>query len=179
MKQLLTLCLLSILSLSSYAQSKPTKQQTIDYIDKTLKMSIGYKVYSVSDNKRVISGLITAYSFSHTGVDEKKQEKDLVDGETSNWHKTYSNVNWESLSSVDVDKENSLWRDDELAVINIEFTTKVKLDYYRNGIEVTMGDAVRYPNSFALFVLKTKADSIKKALERLAEIAKEENKDPF
>lgn len=174
MKQLLTLCLLSLLSFGGYAQSKPSKKQTLDYLDKTLKMSVGYVTYK---NEKGTKYRIEGASFYPAEV---KYEFNFYASSTDqNYlkYEQYSNIHWEDLEEVKIER-NSKTMDKELTRIYIRFATKIRYDAQGGGDAIEMDDDMHYPTSFTLYILKTKAESVKKALERLRESAKEENKDP-
>lgn len=64
--------------------------------------------------------------------------------------------------------------DSGIASATVYFTTVMKETLMLEGKEVTA-----YETTFDIVIQPEKFESIKKAFERLAEIAKEENKDPF
>jgi hypothetical protein len=176
MKKLLTLCLLGILSLGTYAQAKPTKQQIIDYLDKALKSAVGYIRYK---NDKGDTWRIQNYSFGPSEISSEAKRSNSVTGKTSFNYDQYTNIRWESLKSIEIDKSPSENMDEELTYMFVVFTDKLRYDAQAHGNEVGMSDDMHYPKGFSIYVLRNKAESIKKAMERLAEIAKEENKDPF
>lgn len=184
MKKLLTICLIMATVFTVNGQDKkPTKQETIAYLDKVVKMSTGYKTYSVGgplneEDRRVKEHLITDYSFSESKVAKLNKTKNYINNSTDISQTVFSNLNWENVSAIKINSleedkltNDSLYRDEELEEFRIKFSNKIMMDW---------GDGELTPLFYLnVYVLKIKSESFKKALERLVEIAKEENKDPF
>ncbi|EAZ95016.1 hypothetical protein FBBAL38_11744 [Flavobacteria bacterium BAL38] len=179
MKKLLTICLIMATTLSISAQEgKPTKEETIAYLDKVLKMSIGYKHYGVVEDIRQVEFRIKYYSFTESKVTLTQNQTDYRNHSSKNGETSWANFDWTNVKSITTNSlskndqlpNDSLWRDKELESINIKFSNPIIIDW---------GDGPEPRYSFGLLVLKTKADSAIKALNRLIELAKEENKDPF
>lgn len=181
MKKLITICLLLATAFMVKAQdSKPTKEQTIAYLDKILKMSIGYKTYGVGgpEDKRMEEHQIIDYTFSEFKVENAVNLNKYKDNSSIKDEQTYSNIIWANNTAIKIgDSDDSLYIDNEIVYISLRFSNKLLVD--RNYTRDNPGDEMRFQNWLSLVVLKTKAESFKKALERLVEIAKEENKDPF
>jgi len=165
MKKLITICLLMATIFSVNAQDgKPTKEQTLTYLSKTFALSEGesfdgqtFDVYNFSNNK-----IIENYNTKNNGSYVKCNDE-------------YKDFKWETFELV-TSPRNSLSELDNLCKIVIRFGSNFKAvlgcDDASDVIE--MNDKYLY-----LYILKTKAESFKKAIERLVEIAKEENKNPF
>lgn len=153
------------------AQQKPTKEETVTFLDKVYKMSIGYKHYALLDGKRDpdVEFLITNCDFELNSV---SMEEMFTKGKTKG-NATYSNLHWENVTEIIIEKDPQVFYDDEIVRISINFLTKIT---YENSFQAVSKD---YVKSMMLYVIKNKAYSFKKGLERLAAIAKEENKDPF
>ena len=184
MKKLLTICLIMATVFTVNAQDKkPTKEETIAYLDKVVKMSVGYKTYAVGgpvneEERRVEEHLITNYSFSELKVDRLNKTKRYKNNSSGISQTVFSNLNWENVTAIKINSleedkltNDSLYQDEELEEFRIEFSNKIMMD---------LGDGELRPRIYLnVYVLKIKTESFKKALERLVEIAKEENKDPF
>lgn len=179
MKKLLTICLLLVATFTVNAQEKPTKEATIAYLNKTLQMSVGYKAYGTNGGNRVSSRLIKQYSFLPSEVKLSWETFDFRSNDKRIEYEQFSNINWEYLTTIIIDSEDNENHDDELAQIVLYFSDKIRYDKTIPGVNVIMDDDMHYPKYLYIYVLKTKADNFKRALERLVEIAKEENKDPF
>lgn len=163
MKKLILFCLLLVSTFSINAQgSKPTKEQTLDYLTKTLKLTLGEE-YS-------FRGKIKRYSkvdFKYDTVSEKIEWHDGFD-ECEN-----TEIKWETVTDYNFEEYGS----EKLILIIISFDSKYKL--ICKSKDFSSVGYTSYENSLNLLILKSKAESFKKALERLVEIAKEENKNPF
>ena len=69
--------------------------------------------------------------------------------------------------------KTSVW-DTGIACTTVYFSTSMKQTFILEGKEVST-----FETTIDIVIQPEKLESIKKAFERLAEIAKEENKDPF
>lgn len=186
MKKLITIYLLLATAFTVSGQTKkPTKDETIAYLDKIVKMSIGYKTYAVGgdgngEEHRVDEYLITSYSFNESKVEMTSNIKEYKTNISGIHVLGFSNLNWANVTAIKINsltevefklRNDSLFRDEELEEFAIRFSSKIMMK---------SGDKI-YPRiDLILSVLKTKTESFKKAIERLVEITKEEeNKDPF
>lgn len=184
MKKLITICLLLATIFMVKAQdSKPTKEQTIAYLDKVLKMSIGYKTYAIDGEEgkkehRVEEYVITTFSFSESEIKEIFNTKNYEDNSFISDQLSYSNLIWANVAKIAIDRDSfGLYWDKETVVIRIYFSSKIMKE--NNYIRKNPDSSTRITTMLPLLVIATKAESFKKALERLVEIAKEENKNPF
>ncbi len=169
MKKLLTICLLIATAFTTNAQNgKPTKEQTLSFLTKTFKLSEGEtrtRITTRTDSKFIK----TLCDFSIDKIIENYDFESVLDGtEKSQGNKgyTYSNLKWESVTSIKLSSQEG-----NLTMVKIEFSSKIFVrdtDTYKD-----------YINEITLDIVTSKAESFKKALERLVEIAKEENKNPF
>lgn len=177
MKKLVTICLILTTTCTINAQTKATKDETIAYLDKVLKMSIGYKTNLTPGYEVTVTG--TFFSFEKIEVRTKDNWADPAT--VSNVIKTYTRIHWESFNKIDT----MTWKlmDPQLILITVCFDVKLRYDavsvFPTNTSEVCMSDDMHYPNCLTFAVQKTKAESFKKGIERLVEIAEEENQDRF
>jgi hypothetical protein len=168
MKKLITICLLIATTCSVNAQQKPTKEQTLAYLTKTFKLTEG-EILLHEPYKKQIPEL---FVFSEKEISKKYKEYEWNTGEEDGIEKqTYTNMKWEDVISIKISSFNKGWSSDNLIPISVEFSSNIK---------IISNDKHTYYDKFISFsVIKSKAESFKKALERLVEIAKEENKNPF
>lgn len=178
MKKLITFCFLLLTGFAVSAQQKPTKKETIAYLDKVLKLSVGYNRYA-GVNPRYSERTITDYEFSSEKIDIHFKETKIKDSRESLLSQTYSKIAWETLKEIVEDTLDADLHDAELITVVAYFDTKLKYDATAGGNEVIMDAKDHYPKYILFNILKIKAAVFKKALERLVEIAKEENKDLF
>ena len=142
------------------AQTKPTKGETIAFIQRTLQLSVG----QTSQYKNTPVRTITAYDFNYDQI----VRTTFLEGRNSDMSEMITEIKWETLNSVEIHQSNpDGWKMENTSVVGLTFSSKCK------------ENADVYTNSFGLIILKSKAESVKKACLRLSEIAKEENKDPF
>ncbi|MEY3499944.1 MAG: hypothetical protein RL308_1613 [Bacteroidota bacterium] len=176
MKKLITICLIIAATFTVNAQgSKPTKEQTLAYLTKTFKLTEGeivinkgfnkysYEVYEFSENKIIVRT-------KHYDWFQDQDRKDIY------YYTIYSDLKWEDVISIKLISFDQItggysYSSDNLDSIIVKFSTKFKEN---------SGDSPTYfYDELHISVIKSKAESFKKALERLVEIAKEENKNPF
>jgi hypothetical protein len=140
---------------------KPTREETVRFIDKTLKLMIGSYYNSESESKEYIN----EFNFSI----------DKFEMGYGNSRITYSEIPWDQLIMVDFDFHNN----SKQAFLSLQFNTKkIKSRFFNKG--KLLSDIYEY----IIFVnlsenVVEKKESLIKAFNRLAELAKEENKDPF
>jgi len=86
----------------------------------------------------------------------------------------YTGISWETLNPQSINLLDD--RDPEILSVSACFSKKVKMEEGNNS-----GDEAKeeFADCITVVIPKGKFESIKKAFIRLAEIAKEENKDPF
>ncbi len=154
MKKLLTICLFIATVFTINAQQKPTKEQTVAFIKRTCESTRLKKHW---DN----TIMQTSFNYDNSSIEY------LTDGNTSNTIDEYSLIKWENFTRFGIGTSEN-----DITQVFIEFSNTVKL--VRDG-KLCDFDKL----GLRLYVPNSKVESIKKAIERLVEIAKEENKDPF
>lgn len=180
MKKLLTICLIMAAVFTVNAQvGEPNKEETIAYLNKTLKMSEGYKRYGLSNNQRSDEYLIMDCNFKIEKINYKEKWYLKSKDSYNIIEDTYSKLKWEDVTKIEIRNDERGFLDEDLGFVFITFLNKVQHDSYSEEIGIEMDDDQRFPKLITLYILKNKADNFKKGLERLVEIAKEENKDPF
>lgn len=153
MKKLITIGLLIATSFTVNAQEKPSREQTIKFIDTTLKKFVGN-----NDAAEVLKNI------SFDGVELIKTSTMYNEPSIDK----YSNLHWEELSFA--------IREDS----KVSGFTKIQLSFETNFKQyMSLLNKERFFDWFTLYVPTDKIQSIEKAFLRLKEIAKEENKDPF
>lgn len=166
MKKLITICLLLATAFSVNAQTKKLgKEETIAYLDRVLKLSNG-EIFKRANNPNPTALSECSFAFDLITYTCKVSDEDNHEYTTNVF---YSNIKWESCNGVLIVNSSDSYSDN-LIDVKIIFDMKYKF---------TMDKHIYFENDMYLKILKTKADSFKKAIERLVEIAKEENKDPF
>lgn len=163
MKKLITICFLLSTAFTVKAQDgKPTKEETIAFINRTTALSIG-NVYLFGD---ITESKFTYDSYSLTGGGQAGDEI-LIQKDT------YSGISWETLNPEWISTIND--RSNGMTGCSVGFTKKIKHEEAFTGLETK----IEYKNFIQIVIPKEKFESIKKACLHLSEIAKEENKDPF
>jgi len=164
MKLLGTLLLFFAYSFGLHAQEKPTQEETINFISNTVQGAIG------TDFGSSIS--IKEYTFNYNSLN-------LYCKKTSDWSGfkyKYENIRWQDFRDFDTDTRVT----DIATKVMLNFKTKIasKLSFYNsNGDFITESES--YTDQLPFTIPTEKISSFKKAILRLVEIAKEENKDPF
>jgi hypothetical protein len=154
MKKLITICLLLVTTFTTVAQEKVSKEITIAFIKKTLE--------SVKGTQRNGGMVILEYDFDLKSISIKGQNAMFPEIIVT---EIYSLINWEKMISTGKSTKN-----ETIFGIVLSFNTPIK--YVRN-------EEIKYQKEIRLEIPKDKYGSLEKAFLRLAEIAKEENKDPF
>lgn len=136
---------------------KPTKEATIKFMATVLKSIEGKKYLSSGMYHEIIEVNFDGNTYSslsswNNGPAEKE---------------TSTNIKWESYDEKNSDDEKEA---DNLVKFLPWFSLKIKCEFDRK---------ISFRNNLILSIPKEKLSSFKKACLRLAEIAKEENKDPF
>jgi hypothetical protein len=148
--------MLIAVSFAAKAQQKPTKEETISFMNRTLKSTISYKSYV---------GKILEIEFNQNQYYLKTYFAVGGGGFYSEY--TRSQFPWDALEA-DQFKVNG----NELRII---FSRN-----YRSKSKISDGaEKEQFYSSINILLPSDKIESFKKACIRLSEIAKEENKDPF
>jgi len=168
MKTVITIlmALLAILPFShAFSQNnKPGKEETIKFIDNTLKKCIG-QTYE-RENQTVLDILFDGTILKQT---IKFPQSDNTILETK-----YIILNWENVNSVTL--YQGISENDKINLMGVKFTNKVekikKWKYWKQP-------KTEYQEYIDFYIPAEKKESLEKAFWRLKEIAEEENKDPF
>ncbi len=142
------------MTLTVNAQTKPTKEETLAFLRRTCESTIG----KTSDGKKFIK---TTFNYNNITTEY------LYKGNEDNSIDEFSLIKWENATQI------LIWEPRDKQEINdvmIEFSSQVLLEQDGAG---------EYRDSVYFYYPEIKRESVKKAIERLIEIAKEENKDPF
>nr|WP_315153936.1 hypothetical protein [uncultured Flavobacterium sp.] len=204
MKKLITICLFMAITLAGQAQVKkttttktpvkkaaktastapasqksPTKEETINFIAKCMKEAEGLKTYSILNDKRNTENLYIKSSFS---ADEVFYEKKVYEYSNGRYNETatYTNLAWQNVSSVELDNKPSIFHEDDVAIITLNFSTKIKWvqHCYNASYSMSCGNTY-YWDSLTLYIPSNRGAACEKALKHLIKLYKEENKDPF
>lgn len=147
---------------SVIAQTKPTKEETITFINRTLSEVTGKSCFYGRINKAELSS--TGEIFTDIQDDQKK-DLPLLAAELIG-------IKWDKM---DTEKPKIFVTEENIAEFTLRFTTKIKQKgAMRNGEKID-----NYTEDLSMCVPKEKFESIWKAFLRLSEIVKAENKDPF
>lgn len=171
MKRLLTIvafCITNAVILQAQ-DNKPTKEQTVAFLDRTLKETKGWDLpwgWGVVDNT----------SFKDNSVEYHTNFS--MDGETfyeSTF--TFEDIRWDRFEDMTYNQEGAYYE----VMFSVNNTYKNQTIYVHEKLKQTMEDKIEtnVQSNLYLFVPEGKVESVKKAILRLVEIAKEENKDPF
>jgi hypothetical protein len=152
MKKLLTIYLLIATICTVNAQTKPTKEETIAFMNRTLKSTIGFNgIVEIDFNQNTY----TLKDYTSVGA------KGFYSSHTS------SGIPWETLQADSFHIHGNRLR--------IIFSRN-----YRHKYQVHNSPEIEeFISSLDIKLPFDKVESFKKACIRLSEIAKEENKDPF
>ena len=155
MKKILTICLLVAITCAVNAQQKPTKEETIAFMNRTLKSTIGFEG---------MGGKVIEIDFNQNTY-TKKTYYDLAGGFYSNY--IISGIPWDKLEA------NKF----EVRGLNLRIFFS---QGYRHQYKVDdRPEKIEFISSLDITLPSDKIESFKKACIRLCEIYKEENKDPF
>ena len=145
---------------------EPTKEQTLAYLSKTFKLVEGET--ELYNGTHIMT--LEKMSLSLNEITVSRKFLDIDTERIMNVDDICTSLNWEDVVSIkiigDRNKGMQTYSSDNLGLIDVEFSSNINC----NG---------NFRKIYSLYVLKTKEESFKKALERLVEIAKEENKNPF
>ena len=169
MKKLITICLLIATTIIANAQTKPTKEETIAYINRLFESTVG---------KTAFNQTIIRSSFNYeTYIYEYLPIKEGVN--YTNTVAVTSLIKWENYSKVNFfQMKNSVgeWVNMEDLLSDLGYMGV----YFSTNVLLTQNDDVKqYRDMVCFYYPLSKKENLKKAFERLAEIAKEENKDLF
>lgn len=164
MKNLLTIFILFLgLGLVNAQEKKPTKEETINFIERILNTS--HNMNGPVSEFKINDNTLLYRVFDDSFLDQKVE---------------YYGIYFEKINSVTIDPINYSNNNTRIK-INFDYNgirKSVKTKWFIEGLE-DANHSEDNLNIISLAVPKIKAESIIKAFERLKEIAKEENKDPF
>ncbi|EAZ95014.1 hypothetical protein FBBAL38_11734 [Flavobacteria bacterium BAL38] len=153
MKKLLTICLIMATVFTVNAQDgKPTKEETVAYLTRSFKLVEGEKIYMGKYRDITLSNYDFQESYIKTTFDDGSSVTD-------------SDFKWETLYNI--------------TSIDCPTSDKYKVCEMNGIFNSSFKSDIGTTNYFTIYVLKSRAESVKKAFLRLSAIAKEENKDPF
>ena len=158
MKKLLLIITLSLSGIFINAQSgNPTKEETVKFIDKTLKKAIGEKIsidLVLTDIHFNPDKLIVVSSYA-----SERPETDI-----------YENMDWTRFSILY--ENNNIYSSPKIDVIALQFDNKLKTTFD--------GKSKYNRQTVSIYVPKDSVESVKKAILHLVELAKkEEDSNPF
>ncbi len=179
MRKIITVLCLTVCIHTMYAQNKPTKEETIAFINRTAEEAIG-TIYNSTRTKEISFDLM---SYRRISIMEINKDNGTI-VETNKYVETQT---FPSLEFLNMEKEFELMNcevgRDDICEIWIPFKKDVKREETNNGLASYNRNEskkeVGYSSVLAILIPKGKAESVKKAFLRLTEIVKEENKDPF
>ena len=157
MKKLFTICLLLATTFTVSAQQKPTKEETVAFMKRTLESAIGSRAPFIA---------LKEVSFSENSYSTR-----IIFHDGRNGDMETSSIKWESL----IPDQITIRKLRECTEVEVSFRYPAKVTKSIGG-EKTSDESL---SKISFYVPNDKAESFKKACLRLAEIAKEENKDPF
>ncbi|MCC8409001.1 hypothetical protein LJ707_08670 [Mucilaginibacter sp. UR6-1] len=152
-----------------FGQSKATEAQTFQYLESTIKLLIGKKIYTdgdvtvITNVKCSNNSIVTMANYKEDG------STDFVDIKS-----TVSEIPWHTFKSIKVADSYELTNED-LMILTINFTSNLKRVLVTDGIS----DKPDYEDSFDIIFPKDRRQSVEKAISRLVEIYKSKNQDPF
>ena len=162
MKKLFTLCLLVAITLTTQAQQKPTKEETILFMNRVLLSTQGIAYYygSIITKTNITNN---NYEYSEIPFPDISNDEEYFE---------YSMIKWEDFNPNRYSQSKESLNG--LHSYTIFFTSKIKLIITEDGHTKTT-----YEDEIEFLLPEDKLESFIKACQRLSEIAKEENKDPF
>jgi hypothetical protein len=184
---LIFILFLGNLNFSIAQESSPTKEVTVQSINKYMNEAVGMKTYDYREdnngNYTIRNGenTIEVNTFSldkidrSTAMEDYDREGNYRGTYTSQWH--YSQLNWDNFT-IAIDSSESLWRESNLAVIKIYPKSKVKCDHYCvPGTYIVDCTQTEYREVLEICIPKNRVTSCHKAFLHLKELMKED--DPF
>lgn len=195
MQKLNKITLLSLLFVSafSYAQETgPSKEVTVQSINKYMNETVGMKLYFyflinengnvLDENGEMLYSDVYYERIESVNFTSDKIEKKCFYSEDYGTHtdsKTYSNLNWGNITNIDTtvaienEKKNS-----DISEIKISFSSKIKwiLKCYAGTVNVSC-DKTEYSDNLYIYIPKNRVAACYKALMHLKELCTVE--DPF
>lgn len=159
MKKLLLFLLFTATILVSQAQNKkPTKEETIKYLNTLAQGSLG-KSWSAGEG-----------AINFVQITDKSVTMQTVKGCVRTWN----NIPWHEYDSSHMYQNKMI----------VSFKQSMLTKYACPDVEANNSKQLAFEfndpeDSFYIFLASDKMENFKKAIHRLSEIAKEENKDPF
>jgi hypothetical protein len=165
MKKLLSILFIAIATMAQAQDTKPTKEETQRFLNSMLSKTIGEIRYEIQPIKtQIFSENFSKYEITYSLEDDNSYfNTDVI-----------TLIKWDNFLVFNTYSEE-VYDNQNLAQIMVVFSTNIK---NVNTCEICK-EKTTYSKQFGFLVLKDKIESAKKAIIRLAEIAKEENKDPF
>jgi hypothetical protein len=169
-------------------EPSPTKEVTVQSINKYMNEAVGMKQYSLrKDDSGNYTIRVNEYTIEENGFDlDKISLKEFVEnhsyttGEylgTRYEYRTYSQLNWDNFT-IAIDSSESLFYEPNLARITIYPTSKCRWDHECIAGTYNVGcTQTEYYNNFTIYIPKNRVASCHKALQHLKELMKED--DPF
>lgn len=157
----LLLCLLMSFA-TAYSQA-PTKDETINFMTTTLN---GAKGTEMSDGFFVTIIEFDGNNYSYTCG--KKMGR-------ANFSTATENIPWQEFKSF----ESNYKVNEDITSVRLKFKIKVEGALYLNTENGNNAKSATYTEGFVMLVPTEKAESFKKGIMRLVELAKATNKDPF
>lgn len=162
MKRALPLFFALVITFFAAAQDNPSKSDTQGIINTILKRVVTRN--SCSEGMMVSEQFfINDFANYHYAAQSKDKKKAVITD--------VSNIQWKNYLKCEM--KTSMW-DSGIACAALYFRTAMKQTIVIEGKEIS-----HYETTFDIVIQPEKFESIKNAFERLSEIAKEENKDPF
>lgn len=169
MKNILLIALF-LTATGAWAQNKPTKEETLDFMRRTAEAAIG----SEYNSSRTTEITFTGDTYSRKSVMEIGNNK--IGG---TYDDTYSGIKWENLIASGFALKNCGIGENGICEMWVSFTNKVKFFEGKDLKYAPSGEKTTFTQTVGILIPSEKFESMKKACLRLAELAKEENKDPF
>lgn len=162
MKQSILLFFVLVITFVATAQNKALKSDTQGLINTTLKRVVARNSCSegMTVSEQFFINDFANYHYTARSKDKKKAAITDV-----------SNIKCKNYLKCEMKTSEF---DSGIACATVYFTTAMKQIFILEGKEISS-----YETTFDIVIQPEKFESIKNAFERLAEIAKEENKDPF
>ncbi|MDX5437687.1 MAG: hypothetical protein LPK03_10860 [Pontibacter sp.] len=142
-------------------KSKPSEEEVYDFLNRTVKLAEGNAIDE--DN------IVTSASFSKNEVSNTEEHKRGLYALKF----TYTGIKWETLAGFD--KYEVAGSSENLVYFTVSFTSPVKV----TSVGKNRPTETKYDKNGLIPIPKDKLQSVQKAIIRLAEIAREQNKDPF
>lgn len=155
-------------------EKKPTKEETISFIKRTVETSIG----SVYNSTRTTEIIFEYDRYKRVSVMEVKRDNQsaVIVG---NYDEEWSLLKWDNLDKKEFELQNCPVGENDICEMWIFFSRDIKHTEIERTKYVGNKDETKFTHYLPILIPKEKFESMKKAFLRLAEIAKEENKDPF